>query len=119
MGQVISVDFSQRTKRAPRPSDVRAEPETPPALTFGRPAPIVAPAPDTAVAAPNVGPVAQPAVAPAAPAATSTPGSLAEVCARMRAETDALQAAMAELKRATADLHRLPALARELCAAAL
>jgi hypothetical protein len=37
----------------------------------------------------------------------------------MRAETAALQEAVENLRRATADLHRLPALARELCEAAV
>jgi hypothetical protein len=45
--------------------------------------------------------------------------SLVDACARMRADTAALRDAVENLRRATADLHRLPALARELCEATI
>jgi hypothetical protein len=45
--------------------------------------------------------------------------SLVDACARMRADTAALRDAVENLRRATADLGRLPALARELCEATI
>jgi hypothetical protein len=52
-------------------------------------------------------------------AAGTEPRNLLEACARMRAETLALKNSIDDLKRATADLQRLPSLARELCEAAV
>lgn len=58
----------------------------------------------------------------ATPLATTNPAagnSLVDACARMRADTAALREAVRNLRRATADLDRLPAMARELCEAAI
>jgi len=50
-------------------------------------------------------------------ASSRQPTSLTEACARMRSDTEALKQAIENLKRATSDLDRLPAMARELCEA--
>ena len=67
----------------------------------------------------------RPAARPATSVAVTTetnirpPKSLVESCAEMRAQSQALVAAIEDLKRASAGLADLPRLARELCEAAV
>lgn len=120
MGQLIEVDFTARTNTVSRTStDPSAIPE--PAIIPLRVADI------ETVAAAEVPEVVSPSIPDGSGQTGSTPGpqhggegmSLFDACARMRAETAALRDSVENLRRATTDLHRLPALARELCEAAV
>lgn len=120
MGQVIKVDFTGQTSTATREtvnSSLISEPSVVrlcvDAVQTGE-APVATETPSPTVSDAG-GQTASPM--PTRNAAEAT--SLVDACARMRADTAALQDAVENLRRATADLHRLPALARELCEAAV
>jgi hypothetical protein len=120
MGQVIQVDFTAQTGQATRstgdPSSI--------------PAPAVVPL-NAAGAGESDTPMVTEPGSPTVSAsndltvhAVATPNGTAEdslvnACARMRADTATLRDAVENLRRATADLNRLPALARELCEATI
>jgi hypothetical protein len=120
MGQLIEVDFTARTNTASRTSaDASVTPEASIVPLRVEAAATGAAADVTEVVSPpipNGG--GQTGTVPAPRHAGEGP-SLVDACARMRAETAALREAVENLRRATADLHRLPALARELCEAAV
>lgn len=136
MGQVIHLDFTaRRTKPAPAPASALASAEAQAAAATALHPPFSrVDALQIAPAAPASGPcgtghrpraqtvataVDQPLIR-LRPGTEAPPAkSLMVCCAEMRTHTDALAAAIAELKRASEDLADLPRLARELCAAAL
>ena len=120
MGQVIEVDFAARASTATRstvdPSSIPA-----PMLIPLKADPVGASATPMVTEAVST-PVLDSSRQVARPVATADAGeheNLVDACARMRADTAALRDAVEKLRRATADLHRLPALARELCEAAV
>jgi hypothetical protein len=120
MGQLIEVDFTARTNTASRTS---ADPSVTPEASI---VPLRVDAAATGAAAdvteapsPSIPNGGGQTVTATAPRNAGEGSSLVDACARMRAETAALQEAVENLRRATADLHRLPALARELCEAAV
>jgi hypothetical protein len=120
MGQLIEVDFTARTNTASRTS---ADPSVTPEASI---VPLRVDAAATGAAAdvteavsPSIPNGGGQTVTAAAPRNACESPSLVDACARMRAETAALREAVENLRRATADLHRLPALARELCEAAV
>ena len=132
MGQVIHLDFTARLTRpfpapvpAPAPALTPVAPEASVAVFDVSRIAVAAPDSDTrsqgrrpraqTAAAPVDQPPARPRTGTEAPPAKS----LTACCAEMRTHTDALAAAIADLKRASEDLSDLPRLARELCAAAL
>jgi hypothetical protein len=120
MGQVIQIDFAARRNVAT--SESPAQPYEAAAAvtsdTVGEPG-------GTARRVPELNPVnaaldgSDRDAVTGSNAAETEPRNLLEACARMRAETLALKNSIDELQRATADLQRLPALARELCEAAV
>lgn len=118
MGQVIQVDFAPQTSKATRNT---GDPSSIPALTAvplnvkgagESDTPMV-----TEAGSPTVSDSRDLTVHPVATANAAGDDSLVDACARMRSDTAALRDAVENLRRATADLHRLPALARELCEA--
>jgi hypothetical protein len=120
MGQLIEVDFTARTNTASRTS---ADPSMSSEASI-IPLRVDAPATGAAtgvteVVSPSIADGGDQTVGAAAPRNAGDGPSLVDACARMRAETAALRDAVENLRRATADLHRLPALARELCEAAV
>ena len=130
MGQVIHLDFTARRTRpspapTPAPAPTPVVPEAPVAIFDVSRIAVAAPDPDTrsqgrqqraqTAAAPVDQTPARPRTGTEAPPAKS----LTVCCAEMRTHTDALAAAIADLKRASEDLSDLPRLARALCAAAL
>ncbi len=140
MGQVIHLDFTAR-RTSPSPTQASAPAAAPAAAPVQAPATTVPHAPvaivdgsQIAVAAPASGTrstarqpraqtpakvVDQPLIRARTGSEAPPAKSLTACCAEMRTHTDALAAAIADLKRASADLADLPRLARELCAAAL
>ena len=120
MGQVIQIDFAARRNVAPSESPARRS-EANTAITSDTVRELCG----TAGGGTDLKPVNAAAdgsdrEAVTGPHAAGTePRNLLEACARMRAETLALKNSIDDLKRATADLQRLPALARELCEAAV
>ena len=136
MGQVIHLDFTAR-RTPPSPAPTPAPVQAPaPALTpvaseasvdifdVSRIA-VAARDPDTRSqghqprAQTAAAPVDQTPVRPRTGTEAPPAKSLTVCCAEMRTHTDALAAAIADLKRASEDLSDLPRLARALCAAAL
>jgi hypothetical protein len=120
MGQLIEVDFTARTNTASR---ISADPSVIPEASI---VPLRVDAAATGAAAavtkivsPSIPDGGDRTVTATAPRNSCEGSSLVDACARMRAETAALREAAENLRRATADLHRLPALARELCEAAV
>ena len=122
MGQVIHLDF---TARKTRPIPAATAPQDPVSIVDVS---------ETAVGAPPSGVIGegrqprartlataggQPPIQPRATTDAPPAQSLVASCAEMRTHTDALTAAIADLKRASADLADLPRLAREFCEAAL
>lgn len=120
MGQVIQIDFAARRNVAPSESPARRS-EANTAITSDTVRELCG----TAGGGTDLKPVNAAAdgsdrEAVTGPHAAGTePRNLLEACARMRAETLALKNSIDDLKRATTDLQRLPALARELCEAAV
>jgi hypothetical protein len=120
MGQLIEVDFTARTNTASRTS---ADPSVTPEASI---VPLRVDGAATGAAA-EVTEVVSPSYtdgggrtgSSATPRHADEGPSLVDACALMRAETAALRDAVENLRHATADLHRLPALARELCEAAV
>ena len=119
MGQLITVDFSAR-----KTSSHTNAADTPPA-SVAQPA-VQAVAAPPAVSSVPTSPV-QMSSAGDAPAArmsrdtaeTRQPDNLAEACAEMRARSNALAAAVENLRQASDELQSLPGLACELCEAAV
>lgn len=120
MGQVIEVDFAARASTATRstggPSSIPAPPVIPLKVESvgASDTPMV-----TETRSPTVLDSSRPVACVVGTLKAAEDDSLVDACARMRADTAALRDAVENLRRATADLHRLPALARELCAAAV
>jgi hypothetical protein len=120
MGQVIQIDFAARRNVATSASP--AQPYEAAAAvtsdTVGEPG-------GTARRVPELNPVnaaldnSDREAVTGPHAAGTEPRNLLEACERTRSETLALKNSIDDLKRATADLQRLPALARELCEAAV
>jgi hypothetical protein len=115
MGQVIKVDFAAQTSKAKQntgdPSSIPAPMVIP--LNVGgageSDTPMI-----TKAGSPTVSDSQDLTVHSVATANAAGDDSLVDACAHMRADTAALRDAVENLRRATADLHRLPALAREL-----
>ena len=120
MGQVIQIDFAARRNVAT--SEIPAQPyKSAAAVTsdiVGEPGGHVGRAGDLKPFSAAVDDRDRGAVTGSNEAETE-PRNLLDACARMRAETLALKNSIDDLKQATADLQRLPALARELCEAAV
>ncbi|MBK1671551.1 hypothetical protein CKO28_26490 [Rhodovibrio sodomensis] len=120
MGHVIEVDFTSRTNTASRTS---ADPSMSSDASI---VPLHVDASET-IATAEVPEVVSPSIPDGGgrtgnstkPRHAGEGSNLVDACARMRADTAALQEAVENLRRATADMHRLPALARELCEAAV
>jgi hypothetical protein len=115
MGQLIEVDFTARTNTASR---ISADPSVTPEASIV-PLRVDAAADVTEAVSPSIPDGGDRTGSAAAHRNAGEGPSLVDACARMRAETAALREAVENLRRATADLHRLPALARELCEAAV
>jgi hypothetical protein len=120
MGQVIQIDFAARRRNVATSENLAQPYEADTAITSD----IVREPCATAGGVTDLKPVnaavdGRDRDAVTGPHAAGTePRNLLEACERMRAETLALKNSIDDLKRATADLQRLPALARELCEAA-
>lgn len=120
MGQLIEVDFTARTNTVSRISaDPSMTSEASIVLLRVDASETIAAAEVTEVVSPSIADGGGQTGGAAAPRNAGEGQSLVDACARMRAETAALRDAVENLRRATADLHRLPALARELCEAAV
>ena len=119
MGQVITVDFAARKT----PSHTNAA-DTPPASGDQPASRAVAMLPAVSVLPTSPVPMASAGEAPAArwphdTTETRQPDTLVAACAEMRVRSDALAAAVENLRRASDELQCLPGLARELCDAAV
>ncbi|MBK1669038.1 hypothetical protein CKO28_13450 [Rhodovibrio sodomensis] len=121
MGQVIQIDFAARRNVATSesPAQLYEAAAAVTSETVGEPGGTARRVPELKPvnAAPVDGSDRDPGTG--SRAAGTEPRNLLEACERMRAETLALKNSIDDLKRATADLQRLPALARELCEAAV
>ena len=120
MGQVLQIDFAARrsivTSESPAQPYKADAPIT--SETFSEPCGNAGRAADLKPVSAAVDDSDRGAVT-VSNAAEKEPRNLLEACARMRSEMLALKNSIDDLKRATADLQRLPALARELCEAAV
>lgn len=124
MAQIITVDFAARRAATRGTQDTimpgerdRAKAEQP-ARDRRRVETITAPTPIVPMPASQVmgSSAAQPACEPVK---SQQPDSLVDACAEMRVRAAALAAAVEDLRQASAELERLPRLARELCEAAV
>jgi hypothetical protein len=122
MGQVIRIDFEARKVT----TDPATTATAPCVSTGGSEIPQVEPIyrredPQSTTNSSASRPVERPAtpVAVRTKSNSRPPKSLVESCAEMRAQSQALVAAIEDLKRASAELADLPRLTRELCEAAV